>query len=129
MKRRKILQKILGGTKNIRFADMVSLVVGFGFTRSRTDGSNYIYSRSDILEIVNLQDVKGQAKPYQMRQFLKLVEKHNLKLEDEYRETIILTFSIQMKTTGTYLILRCAPHSVILLMRHCVRFKRQKSYG
>jgi len=26
---------------------------------------------------------KGQAKPYQMRQFLKLVERHNLKLEDE----------------------------------------------
>jgi predicted RNA binding protein YcfA (HicA-like mRNA interferase family) len=83
MKRRKILQKILGGSKNIRFADMVSLVEGFGFTRSRTDGSHHIFSRSDIHEIVNLQDVKGQAKPYQMRQFLKLVEKHNLKLEDE----------------------------------------------
>ena len=37
----------------------------------------------DIPELVNLQNVKGQAKPYQMRQFLKLVEKHNLKLEDE----------------------------------------------
>ena len=36
----------------------------------------------DIPELVNLQNVKGQAKPYQMRQFLKLVEKHNLKLED-----------------------------------------------
>jgi len=83
MKRRKILQKILGGSKNIRFADMVSLVEGFSFTRSRTDGSHHIFSRSDIPEIVNLQDVKGQAKPYQMRQFLKLVEKHNLKLEDE----------------------------------------------
>jgi hypothetical protein len=32
---------------------------------------------------VNLQDVKGQAKPYQIRQFLKLVEKHDVKLEDE----------------------------------------------
>jgi hypothetical protein len=32
---------------------------------------------------VNLQDVKGQAKPYQIRQFLKLVEKHDFKLEDE----------------------------------------------
>ena len=33
--------------------------------------------------IIDFQDVKGQAKPYQMRQFLKLVEKHNLKLEDD----------------------------------------------
>lgn len=39
--------------------------------------------RPDIPELVNLQNVKGQAKPYQMRQFLKLVEKHDLKLEDE----------------------------------------------
>jgi hypothetical protein len=32
---------------------------------------------------VNLQDVKGRAKPYQIRQFLKLVEKHNFKLEEK----------------------------------------------
>jgi predicted RNA binding protein YcfA (HicA-like mRNA interferase family) len=83
MKRRKLLQKIIGGSKNISFTDMVSLVEGFGFSLSRTDGSHHIFSRSDIPELVNLQDVKGQAKPYQMRQFLKLVEKHNLKLEDE----------------------------------------------
>jgi hypothetical protein len=42
-----------------------------------------IFTRTDIPELVNLQDVKGQAKTYQIRQFLILVEKHNLKLEDE----------------------------------------------
>ena len=61
---------------------MVNLVRGFGFEQSRTEGSHHIFSRPDISELVNLQDVKGQAKPYQMRQFLKLVEKHNLKLGD-----------------------------------------------
>jgi predicted RNA binding protein YcfA (HicA-like mRNA interferase family) len=54
----------------------------FDFELSRTEGSHNIFSRPDIPELVNLQNVKGQAKPYQMRQFLKLVEKHNLKLED-----------------------------------------------
>ena len=83
MKRRKLLLKIIGGSKNIRFAEMVNLVEGFGFKLSRTEGSHHIFTRPDILELLNLQDVKGQAKPYQMRQFLKLVEKHNLKLEDE----------------------------------------------
>jgi len=83
MKRRKLLQKILGGSKNIRFAEMVSLVEGFGFKLSRTDGSHHIFALPDIPELVNLQDVNGQAKSYQIRQFLKLVEKHNLKLEDE----------------------------------------------
>ncbi len=57
--------------------------ITFGFKLSRTDSSHHIFARPDIPELVNLQDVKGQAKPYQIRQFLKLVEKHNLKLEDE----------------------------------------------
>jgi predicted RNA binding protein YcfA (HicA-like mRNA interferase family) len=83
MKRRKLLQKILGGSKNIRFSDMVNLVEGFGFKLSRTDGSHHIFARPDIPELVNLQNVKDQAKPYQIRQFLKLVEKKDLKLEDE----------------------------------------------
>lgn len=82
MNRRKILQKILGGSKNIRFSDMVNLVEGFGFTLSRTDGSHHIFFRPDVPELVNLQNIKGQAKPYQMRQFLKLVEKHDLILEE-----------------------------------------------
>ena len=69
--------------KNIRFAEMVNLVEGFGFKLSRSAGSHHIFARPDIPELVNLQDVKDQAKPYQVKQFLKLVEKHNLKLEDE----------------------------------------------
>ena len=81
MNRKKILQKILTGSKNIRFSDMMILVEGFGFTLSRTDGSHHIFTRPDIPELMNLQDVKGQAKPYQIRQFLKLIEKHDLRLE------------------------------------------------
>ncbi|MBI5846324.1 MAG: type II toxin-antitoxin system HicA family toxin [Deltaproteobacteria bacterium] len=83
MNRRKILKKILGGSKNIRFDDMVNLVTGFGFTIARTDGSHHIFSRNDLPELVNIQNVNGEAKPYQVRQFLKLVERHSLRLEDE----------------------------------------------
>jgi len=81
--KRKILQKILAGSKNIRFSDMIDLVEGFGFRLSRTDGSHHIFVHPDIPELVNLQEVKGQAKPYQMRQFLKLIERHSLKLEED----------------------------------------------
>lgn len=48
----------------------VILVEGFGFELSRTDGSHHIFTRPYIPELVNLQDVKGQAKPYQIRRFL-----------------------------------------------------------
>lgn len=83
MKRRKLLQRILAGSTNVRFNDMVNLVEGFGFTRSRIRGSHHIFSRKGVPELVNLQNVNGDAKPYQIQQFLKLVEKHNLGLEDD----------------------------------------------
>ena len=33
---------------------------------------------SSIPELLNLQEVKGEAQPYQVRQLLQLVERHNL---------------------------------------------------
>ncbi len=79
----RILQRILDGSKNIRFSDMIHLVEGFGFRLSRAEGSHHIFVHPDIPELVNLQEVKGQAKPYQMRQFLKLVERYSLKLKED----------------------------------------------
>ncbi|MBN2220523.1 MAG: type II toxin-antitoxin system HicA family toxin [Kosmotogaceae bacterium] len=81
--KRKILQKILAGSKNVQFSHVIGLVEGFGFRLSRTEGSHHIFVHSDIPELLNLQEVKGQAKPYQMRQFLKLVERYSLKLKEE----------------------------------------------
>jgi len=36
-----------------------------------------------VPELVNVQEVRGEAKPYQIRQFLRLAERYNLRLEDE----------------------------------------------
>ena len=83
MNKRKLLRNILSGSKNVRFNDMVSLVEAFGFRLSRTRGSHHIFVHPNVPELVNLQNVKGQAKPYQIRQFLNLVERYTLELEDE----------------------------------------------
>jgi predicted RNA binding protein YcfA (HicA-like mRNA interferase family) len=83
MKPSKTLEKILGGSKNIPFADMCRLVKAFGFRLSRITGSHHIFVHPGIPEIVNLQEVDGKAKPYQIRQFLKLVEEYNLTLEGD----------------------------------------------
>ncbi len=80
---RKTLEKILAGSKNIPFADMCRLVEAFGFRLSRVKGSHHIFAHPNLSELVNLQEVNGQAKPYQVRQFLKLVEEYNLTLEDD----------------------------------------------
>jgi predicted RNA binding protein YcfA (HicA-like mRNA interferase family) len=81
MSARKTLQKILSGSKNVRFAEMVGLVQAFGFRQARISGSHHIFTHPGVPELVNLQNVHGQAKPYQVRQFMKLVEKYNLSLE------------------------------------------------
>jgi predicted RNA binding protein YcfA (HicA-like mRNA interferase family) len=82
MKPRKTLEKILAGSKNIRFTDMIGMVEAFGFVFARGKGSHRIYSHRNVPELVNLQEVGGEAKPYQIRQFMKLVEKYNLQLTE-----------------------------------------------
>jgi predicted RNA binding protein YcfA (HicA-like mRNA interferase family) len=83
MKPRKTLEKILFGSRNIRFEDMTALVRAFGFRLDRVSGSHHIFTHVKIPELINLQKVGGQAKPYQIRQFMKLVEKYDLRLEDD----------------------------------------------
>jgi hypothetical protein len=67
MKPRRLLRAILSGSRNIRFGDMVGLVEAFGFVLARTSGSHHIFVHPDVAELVNLQNVQGQAKPYQIR--------------------------------------------------------------
>jgi hypothetical protein len=83
LNKRKLLQKVLAGPTNVRFGDMVALVEAFGFRLARVGGSHHIFERAGVAELVNLQNRKGNAKPYQVRQFLELVEQHNLRLEDD----------------------------------------------
>ena len=83
MKKRKLLQKAITSPKNFRFGDMVTLVEAFGFRLSRTGGSHHVFVHPDVAELVNLQEVGGKAKPYQISQFLRLVERYNLELREE----------------------------------------------
>ena len=82
MNKRKLLQKIISRPNNVRFSEFVTLAEAFGFILSRCRGSHHIYTHPDIHDLVNIQDVKGQAKPYQIGQFLDLVELYDLKLGD-----------------------------------------------
>jgi predicted RNA binding protein YcfA (HicA-like mRNA interferase family) len=82
--RRRLLRRLSeGAVQNVRFADLIDLVEAFGFELARVSGSHHIFTHPEITELLNLQEVHGQAKPYQVRQFLRLVERYNLKLRDE----------------------------------------------
>jgi len=80
-KRQKILKKILAGSRYIPFDDFLLIVEGFGFHPSRINGSHHIFVHPKVRELVNLQNVNGKVKPYQVRQFMELVERYNLALE------------------------------------------------
>ena len=83
MNSKKLLRRLTHGeSRNVAFADMVTLVVALGFQLARTRGSHHIFKHPGIPELLNLQDVNGEAKPYQIRQFLRLVERHDLRLEE-----------------------------------------------
>jgi hypothetical protein len=60
------------------------VVEGFGFQLKRISGSHHIFKHPDVNELLSLQPTEnGRAKPYQVRQFLALVEGYNLQLEQE----------------------------------------------
>lgn len=71
-----------GALHNVAFGDMVDLVQGFGFRLDRISGSHHIFRHQATGTKLNLQPYGGQAKSYQIRQFLRLAERLNLTLED-----------------------------------------------
>lgn len=84
MRPRKLLKRTVGSPHNVRFRDLLALARALGFRIARTEGGHHILTYPGIPELLNLQDVKGQAKPYQVKQLLQLVERYNLRLgEDE----------------------------------------------
>ena len=82
MDKRKLLKKLIAGSKNVRFSEATTIAEAFGFRLDRISGSHHIFLHPDLPELVNLQNVKGKAKPYQIKQLLKIIKKHNLHMED-----------------------------------------------
>jgi predicted RNA binding protein YcfA (HicA-like mRNA interferase family) len=55
----------------------------FNFQLARTQGSHNIFQHPGIQELFNIQNVRGQAKPYQIKQFLELIEKYDLQIGEK----------------------------------------------
>lgn len=82
MKARKVYDKMVAGSRNVRFEDLCRLAEALGFDRDRISGSHHIY-RHRLGLMLNLQpDRRHHAKMYQVRQLLALVEEHELVLKD-----------------------------------------------
>jgi len=79
----KTLDVVLSGLsdKNIRFEDLRKLVKSLGFNE-RIKGDHHIFSKSGVVEIMNLQPLRdGKAKPYQVKQVRNSVLQYKLREE------------------------------------------------
>ena len=60
------------------------LAEALGFSLQREEGSHRVYAHPALERPLPIQlDGNGAAKAYQVRQFLKQVDRHGLQLEDE----------------------------------------------
>ncbi|MBC8098625.1 MAG: type II toxin-antitoxin system HicA family toxin [Armatimonadetes bacterium] len=83
VKKQKRYQRMINDQKNISFNDFVFIILAFGFKQNRVTGSHHIYDHPDVPQSVSVQPDGNQAKPYQIRQFLRLIKKYNLTMTDK----------------------------------------------
>lgn len=67
---------------SIAFRDFEGVLLAFGFTLTRTRGSHKAYHHLGINQTLIIQPRGKDAKPYQVQQFLDMVEAFDLTLED-----------------------------------------------
>jgi hypothetical protein len=83
MKSKKLLEKALRNPKGLKFLELVYLAESFGFSIVRVNGGHHILRRQGLEELLNIQNVSGEAKAYQVKQLLALVEKYNLEIDSQ----------------------------------------------
>lgn len=67
---------------NLRFERLCLIAESFGFRFRGGKGSHRIYVKKGIKEMLNFQNIGGKAKPYQINQLIKVIEKNNLIMEE-----------------------------------------------
>ena len=71
----KLLDKAIASPSNIMFIELQRLVECYGFELARSRGSHFNYRRPNHQGVLSIQRGKnGEAKEYQVKQVVKLVE-------------------------------------------------------
>lgn len=78
---RKILEAAQANPRSLDFSDLVCLVEAAGWVLKRQQGSHRVYSRPGTPEIINIQPRGKDAKPYQVRQVVELIERYSIQLD------------------------------------------------
>ena len=77
----KLFARLTASRAAMRFADFQRILAAFGFTLDRIAGSHHIYKHPAVPRPLSIQPRDGQAKPYQIDQFLDMVEEFRLAMK------------------------------------------------
>lgn len=67
--------------RSIAYRDFIALIESFGFAHQRTKGSHQSYAHPDCPRLLVVQPKGKDAKRYQVRELLELVEEFGLTME------------------------------------------------
>jgi predicted RNA binding protein YcfA (HicA-like mRNA interferase family) len=82
VKSARLYQRLLDDPKReVSFRDFARLLAAFGFTLDRTVGSHRQYVHPAVPRPLPVQPSGKEAKRYQVRQFLDIVEEYGLHIE------------------------------------------------
>jgi len=73
----KLLEKAKNSPNNFSFTEICKLAECYGFVFQRQSSSHFIFENPSLNieqnRIMNFQDFKGKAKPYQVKQLLRAI--------------------------------------------------------
>lgn len=76
---KKCYEKLVRSQANASFEEVCACAETVGFEYKRQSGSHILYRhKKHSHEIMNFQNDKGKAKPYQVRQLIKFIETYIL---------------------------------------------------
>lgn len=76
------LQLLQSTDRSVDYRDFIAMVEAFGFTNIRTKGSHRSFAHPACQRPLVLQPKGKDAKRYQIREFLDMVEENGLTLEE-----------------------------------------------
>lgn len=78
----KLYQRLVASRSAIPFRDFQRILEAFGFTLDRTKGSHHNYKHPAVPRPLSIQPRGNMAKPYQLDQFLDMVQEFGLTMDD-----------------------------------------------
>jgi hypothetical protein len=77
-----VLEQARRSPAGLRFRDLCRLVEAIGYLLRRQKGSHHVFTHATRAELpmINLLADGATAKPYQVRQVVRLIDEHNLEV-------------------------------------------------